>query len=148
MSSAHRVDDLGGCSEYAPTERNEMKCFACNTEPSRKTGFCECGGTALATPEPMDYQLLFNHMLEEHKLTLLESEMQEIVRIVDVMKFRKSVCHWVEDENGNWKTSCGDMHILIDGTPHENRYLWCPYCGKTIQESKQNAQAHRQEEAG
>ena len=96
-----------------------MKCFACNTEP-------------------MDYQLLFNHMLEEHKLTLLESEMQEIVRIVDVMKFRKSVCHWVEDENGNWKTSCGDMHILIDGTPHENRYLWCPYCGKTIQESKQN----------
>jgi len=31
------------------------------------------------------YQALFDHMYEEHGLTLLESEMEEIVRIVEGM---------------------------------------------------------------
>ena len=37
------------------------------------------------------------------------------------------------DEEANvYDTSCRNPHILIDGTPRENNYKFCPYCGKRI----------------
>jgi len=44
------------------------------------------GGTGKRRDPAWGYQALFDHMYEEHGLTLLESEMQEIVRIVEGMK--------------------------------------------------------------
>lgn len=48
-------------------------------------------------------------------------------------------CLWEPDEDGNWKTECGQLHILESGTPTENKYEFCPYCGRvlvTAQEEK------------
>ena len=44
------------------------------------------------------------------------------------------VCEWrVCDEEANvYDTSCRNPHILIEGTPKENNYEYCPYCGKKI----------------
>ena len=37
------------------------------------------------------------------------------------------------DEEANvYDTSCRNPHILIEGTPKENNYEYCPYCGKKI----------------
>ena len=44
------------------------------------------------------------------------------------------VCEWrLCDEEANvYDTSCRNPHILIEGTPRENNYKFCPYCGKKI----------------
>ena len=44
------------------------------------------------------------------------------------------VCEWrlCDGEANVYDTSCGNPHILIEGTPKENNYEYCPYCGKKI----------------
>ena len=44
------------------------------------------------------------------------------------------MCEWrLCDEEANvYDTSCRNPHILIEGTPQENNYEFCPYCGKKI----------------
>ena len=55
----------------------------------------------------------------------------EIVKQGDVSD---DVCEWrLCDEEANvYDTSCRNPHILIEGTPKENNYEYCPYCGKKI----------------
>ena len=38
-------------------------------------------------------------------------------------------CTWTEDADGNWHTGCQQIHVIISGTPDENGYVYCPYCG-------------------
>lgn len=46
-----------------------------------------------------------------------------------------SPCTWTEDaEDGSYDTSCGNKHTFIDGTPAENGYRFCPYCGGALKE--------------
>ena len=44
------------------------------------------------------------------------------------------VCEWMlcDEEANVYDTSCRNPHILIEGTPKENNYEYCPYCGKKI----------------
>ena len=44
------------------------------------------------------------------------------------------VCKWrlCDEEENVYDTSCRNPHILIEGTPKENNYEYCPYCGKKI----------------
>lgn len=42
-------------------------------------------------------------------------------------------CTWREDADGNWHTGCQQIHVIIDGTPSENGYAYCPYCGLKIE---------------
>ena len=44
------------------------------------------------------------------------------------------VCEWrlCDEESNVYDTSCRNPHILIEGTPRENNYEFCPYCGKKI----------------
>lgn len=50
-------------------------------------------------------------------------------------------CIWTEDpEYGTWETSCGETFCMIEGTPEENGYKYCPSCGKKLR------QAHYQPE--
>ena len=49
-------------------------------------------------------------------------------------------CEWTEDQDGNWQTRCGEIHIIITGTPEENNYRFCPYCGKRIEQARLPAQ--------
>lgn len=43
-------------------------------------------------------------------------------------------CTWSEDEDGVWWTVCKEMHEFYDGTPKDNNYKFCPYCGKELEE--------------
>jgi len=37
-------------------------------------------------------------------------------------------CEW-HDEGDYWHTECGNDFEIIDGTPIENNFQFCPYCG-------------------
>lgn len=46
-----------------------------------------------------------------------------------------SVCTWAGyDESDQWETDCGRTFSLIDGGPAENRYTYCPGCGRRIED--------------
>ena len=62
------------------------------------------------------------------------NEAIEIVKQGDVSDASDYVCEWrLCDEEANvYDTSCRNPHILIEGTPQENNYEFCPYCGKKI----------------
>ena len=45
-------------------------------------------------------------------------------------------CIWSEDEDGLWWTACKEIHEFFDGTPTENSYKFCPYCGKELKEER------------
>ena len=75
----------------------------------------------------------------------LESELKKGNIAIDFGEFRlfeivkhggvsDDVCDWrLCDEEANvYDTSCRNPHILIEGTPKENNYEYCPYCGKKI----------------
>ena len=74
------------------------------------------------------YFPLFTHMSYEHALILIESEMQEIVRICRKIE----TCEWKSDEDGNWNTECGECFVLVDGTPHKNGMRFCHHCGRKL----------------
>lgn len=70
-----------------------------------------------------------------------EDMLMEIFMDKDTIVLRKyeenkadDVCEWrLCDEEANvYDTSCRNPHILINGTPEENNYRFCPYCGKKI----------------
>lgn len=42
-------------------------------------------------------------------------------------------CLWRADEDGNWFTDCGHAFVLTEGTPRENGFEFCCYCGKPLQ---------------
>lgn len=48
-------------------------------------------------------------------------------------KSRKA-CLWTENDLGIWETACGNAFELTTGTPAENRFAFCPYCGACLQE--------------
>lgn len=43
-------------------------------------------------------------------------------------------CAWVETEDGQWETECMEIFEFNDGTPDENGFKFCPYCGTKIEE--------------
>ena len=45
-------------------------------------------------------------------------------------------CEWkLEDAEANlYVTSCEQRQLIFEGTPRENGYRFCPYCGKKIKE--------------
>ena len=50
--------------------------------------------------------------------------------------------HWIEKEDFNGDTyydcsECGESFCLIDGTPTDNLYNFCPNCGCRMQESEE-----------
>ena len=60
--------------------------------------------------------------------------LNEAIEIVKQGGVSDNMCEWrLCDEEANvYDTSCRNPHILIEGTPKENNYEYCPYCGKKI----------------
>lgn len=60
--------------------------------------------------------------------------LNDVIEIVKQGVVPDDVCEWrLCDEEANiYDTSCRNPHILIEGTPKENNYVYCPYCGKKI----------------
>lgn len=54
--------------------------------------------------------------------------------------------HWIEDTNGTytdnhdtWECSeCGHAQILLEGTPKDNDYNYCPNCGAKMFEPQES----------
>jgi hypothetical protein len=42
---------------------------------------------------------------------------------------RGGICIWRENDDGNWETECDEIHVFEYGSPHDNNYIFCPYCG-------------------
>lgn len=40
-------------------------------------------------------------------------------------------CQWQEDGEA-WATQCGEYFQIENGTPGDNRMMFCPYCGRPI----------------
>lgn len=63
-------------------------------------------------------------------MAIEEKLKQRIAVLENVMS---QTCEWKEDEDsGAWETECGKMFEIIDGTPLENKMVYCPFCGKVI----------------
>jgi len=45
-------------------------------------------------------------------------------------------CVWSEDIDGNWETTCKQMFVLDEGTPEDNGFRFCCYCGKALSEKR------------
>jgi len=43
-------------------------------------------------------------------------------------------CIWKADEESNWHTGCGEIYIILEGTPDENKMKFCTYCGKPLKQ--------------
>lgn len=43
-------------------------------------------------------------------------------------------CHWTEDDDGIWHTTCDNAFTLDSGTPSENKMAFCCYCGAVLVE--------------
>ena len=75
-------------------------------------------------------QPLFDHMIDAHGVTLIESEMDELLRVAESVR---STCCWRHDDaHGKWDTDCGNGFHFESGGPEENGFKNCPYCGKRI----------------
>lgn len=67
-----------------------------------------------------------------------EGMLMEIFMDKDDIILRKyeadDVCEWkLEDEEANlYLTGCQQRQLIFEGTPKENGYRYCPYCGKKI----------------
>lgn len=57
------------------------------------------------------------------------------IEIVKHSCISDDVCEWrlCDEETNVYDTSCKNPHIMIEGTPRENNYSYCPYCGKKIE---------------
>jgi hypothetical protein len=62
--------------------------------------------------------------VEMSKLGLTDKDLERFVK--------DGMCTWIEDEDGLWHTECHQIHQFFDGTPTENFYKYCPYCGKFL----------------
>lgn len=45
-------------------------------------------------------------------------------------------CNWNQDEFNCYETSCGEAFELNHGNCEENKFRYCPFCGKVIAEEK------------
>jgi hypothetical protein len=41
-------------------------------------------------------------------------------------------CEWVEDDSGVWATDCGFSFEFNEGGPGDNKFEYCPFCGKNL----------------
>ena len=59
-------------------------------------------------------------------------------KIMELLKEQEAKTgKWIlDDEDANsWECSeCGGLLIINDGTPHENDWYFCPYCGSKLEE--------------
>ena len=77
--------------------------------------------------------------LSDDDLEHYQNGIDNAIEIVKQGGVSDDVCEWriCDEETNVYDTSCRNPHILIEGTPKENNYEYCPYCGKKIKVVKQ-----------
>lgn len=72
-------------------------------------------------------------------LTDLEAKkggVETAIKVLTNAKRLQEKCRWTYngDEFSYHDTSCGNAHEFIEGNVQENKYVFCPYCGRQIKE--------------
>lgn len=73
---------------------------------------------------------IVNQVAEEYSNSEIPNKSEKLTSSDDVCEWR--LC----DEEANvYDTSCRNPHILLEGSPSDNNYSFCPYCGRKIKEN-------------
>ena len=122
-------------------ERNCNKCI------HHTSGMCDSWDCKMQTVEDVKKEAVNEYVkmvVEELELHSFEFGTYTLpahyVRLNDAIEIVKQgcvdddVCEWkLEDEEANlYLTECQQRQLIFDGTPKENNYEYCPYCGKKI----------------
>lgn len=59
---------------------------------------------------------------------------QKIDKVSEMPTGSEDCCEWrlIDYEANVYDTTCRNPHILLEGSPTDNSYEFCPYCGKKI----------------
>lgn len=57
-------------------------------------------------------------------------------------------CSWTWDDDGFYATECGQSFFFDSGTPSENHFNFCPFCGVKIEVMHGEAEIHTEVEHG
>ena len=72
------------------------------------------------------------HLAEcREKISRLEV-FNDVDQAVEYFRARNHQCTWTQDEDGVFDTSCGERFNLDSGTPSENGFGFCCYCGNRL----------------
>ena len=52
----------------------------------------------------------------------------------DTAAMPRKVCLWIQDSEGAWETQCGQTFEVTSGTPSENGFKFCFYCGGELEQ--------------
>ena len=82
----------------------------------------------------VDYESKNGTVTEKYQHIKAIDVLNEAIEIIKQNGVSDDVYEWrLRDEESNvYDTTCRNPHILIEGTPRENNYSYCPYCGKKI----------------
>lgn len=50
------------------------------------------------------------------------------------MSNTRKIVKWIKDRicEDTWECECGYLHTFLEGTPKQNEFSYCPYCGGKI----------------
>ena len=73
---------------------------------------------------------IVNQLAEEYKIF----GNSEQVKVSEMPTGSEDCCEWrlIDYEANVYDTTCRNPHILLEGSPTDNSYEFCPYCGKKI----------------
>jgi hypothetical protein len=54
------------------------------------------------------------------------------ITMKEINNLLMKVCKWFEDSEGNYESECENMFVFSSGTPKDNHFLYCPYCGNEL----------------
>lgn len=112
------------------------------TEPRRVLMAWEIGKKWMQGMSLMHVTLAAYGRTKPHPLAWLASETGQGCLAKTEATIRRQViarpgeCRWTEDEDGNWDTRCRQKHVLLEGSPMENRMRFCCYCGRWLVERR------------
>ena len=82
----------------------------------------------------IEYEKKNGTITEEFQQRKAVEVLKEAIEIVKGECATEQSCEWkLEDVEQNlYVTECVNRHLIFEGTPEENGYKYCPYCGRKI----------------
>lgn len=89
-------------------------------------------------PSPTVPEYIEHHEQIQSVWKLLDKKQKELYVLPSAQPQRQKG-EWIEDDDGwdevIWRCSeCDAVFTLVDGTPKENEYYFCPHCGADMRE--------------
>ena len=76
--------------------------------------------------------MTLGHVLENGLESQARAYSKPTVDATDECTSRGDKCAWTENDAGAFETSCGEVFEFTTGTPKENKFRFCPCCGKEL----------------